>query len=40
VEAYYRKGIKEGSTWNWETIPLQLETCKLDKFGEEYILYI
>ena len=36
VEAYYRKGIKEGSTWNWETIPLQLETCKLDKFGEEY----
>ena len=36
VEAYYRKGIKEGSTWNWETIPLELETCKLDKFGEEY----
>ena len=36
VEAYYKKGIKEGSTWNWETIPLELETCKLDKFGEEY----
>ena len=36
VEAYYKKGKKEGSTWNWETIPLQLETCKLDKFGEKY----
>ena len=35
VEAYYRKGIKEGSTWNLETIPLE-EACKLDKFGEEY----
>ena len=36
VQAYYRRGIKEGSTWNWETIPMQLETCKLEKFGEEY----
>ena len=36
VEAYYKKGKKEGSTWNWETIPLHLETCKLDKFGEKY----
>ena len=36
VQAYYRRGVKDGSNWNWETIPLQLETCKLEKFGEEY----
>ena len=36
VEAYYRKGVKEGSIWKWETIPLELETCKLENFGEKY----
>ena len=36
VKAYYRRGVKEGTTWNWETIPLEIETCQLDKFGEEY----
>ena len=36
VKAYYRRGVKEGTTWKWETIPLEIETCQLDKFGEEY----
>ena len=36
VEAYYRKGVKEGNIWNWETMPLELETCKLENFGEKY----
>ena len=36
VQAYYRKGVKEGGVWNWETIPLELETCQLERFGEEY----
>ncbi len=36
VKAFYRRGVKNGPTWNWETIPLETETCQLDKFGEEY----
>jgi len=36
VKAYYKRGIKEGNVWNWETIPLEIETCKLESFGEEY----
>ena len=36
VQAYYRRGVKDGSNWNWETIPLQIETCQIEKFGENY----
>ena len=36
VKAYYRSGVKKGSHWSWTTIPLQIETCKLEKFGEKY----
>ena len=36
VKAYYKRGKKEGNVWNWETIPLEIETCKLESFGEEY----
>ena len=36
VKAYYRSGVKKGNHWSWTTIPLQIETCKLEKFGENY----
>lgn len=36
VKAYYRSGVKKGSNWSWTTIPLKIETCKLEKFGENY----
>ena len=36
VKAYYKRGKKEGNVWNWETIPLEIETCKLESFGEKY----
>ena len=36
VKAYYRSGVKKGSHWSWTTIPLKIETCKLEKFGENY----
>ena len=36
VEAYYIAGKKEGNLWRWEPIPLDIETCQLDKFGEKY----
>jgi hypothetical protein len=37
VQAYYRRGVKEGSEWIWTTTPLELETCQIEKFGEEYM---
>ena len=37
VQAYYRRGVKEGSEWIWTTTPLELETCQLEKFGEDYM---
>ena len=36
VKAYYRNGVKKGSHWSWTTMPLKIETCKLEKFGEKY----
>jgi len=36
VQAYYRSGVKKGNNWSWTTIPLKIETCKLEKFGENY----
>ena len=37
VQAYYRRGVKDGSEWIWTTTPLELETCQIEKFGEEYM---
>ena len=34
--AFYIRGVKDGNIWNWEKIPLHLEPCKLESFGEEY----
>ena len=34
--AFFRVGKKDGINWNWETIPLDIEKCKLEKFGERY----
>lgn len=36
VKAFYISRIKEGDGWNVQKIPLQIETCKLEKFGENY----
>ncbi len=36
VKAEYKRGIKNGKIWKWETIPLELETCNIEKFGEKY----
>ena len=36
VKAYYINGIKEHNSWIWTNIPLEIETCKLEKFGKNY----
>ena len=36
VKAYFRNGVKKGNNWSWTTIPLKIETCKLENFGENY----
>ena len=36
VKAFYISRIKQGDGWNVQKIPLQIETCKLEKFGENY----
>lgn len=36
VKAYYINGIKEHNSWTWTNIPLEIETCKLEKFGKNY----
>ena len=34
--AFFRVGKKSGNIWSWETIPLEVERCKLEKFGVKY----
>ena len=34
--AFFRIGRKNGLVWNWEVIPLEVEKCKLEKFGAQY----
>ena len=36
VKAFFVRGVKSGGQWTWTKTPLQIETCQLDKFGEEY----
>jgi len=36
VEAYFIEGIKEHNAWTWKNTKLEIETCKLEKFGENY----
>ena len=36
VRAFYISRIKQGDGWNIQKTPLQIETCKLEKFGENY----
>jgi hypothetical protein len=36
VRAFYISRIKQGDGWNVQKIPLELETCQLEKFGENY----
>ena len=35
-KAYFKKGKRESNTWTWTTIPIELETCKIEKFGSKY----
>jgi len=36
VKAYYYSGTKESGTWDFKVTPLDIETCKLEGFGENY----
>ena len=36
VKAFFVSGVRTNGFWNWKTQPLQLETCNLEKFGENY----
>jgi len=36
VKAYYINGIKEHNSWTWTNTSLEIETCKLEKFGKNY----
>ena len=36
VRAFYISRIKQGDGWNVQKTPLKIETCKLEKFGENY----
>ena len=35
-KAYYKKAVRIGSKWNWFVKELELEICKLEKFGKSY----
>jgi len=35
-KAYFKTAKRKGSNWDWEVINLDLEICKLDKFGSFY----
>ena len=34
--AFYKRGVREGDEWKWETKEIELERCKLEKFGSKY----
>ena len=36
VKAYFIRGVKIGKEWKYEQTPLEIEKCKLEKFGEQY----
>ena len=35
-KAYYKKGERSGDIWNWTIKELELERCKLEKFGKAH----
>ena len=34
--AFYKRGSREGEEWIWEVKEVELERCKLEKFGSKY----
>lgn len=36
VKAYFIEGVKDHNSWTWTNTTLEIETCKLEKFGEKY----
>ena len=36
IQAFFRSGKRVNGVWNWSIKPVQLETCKLDKFSPKY----
>ena len=32
-KAYFKRGIREGNNWKWSVKELEIERCKLEKFG-------
>ena len=35
-KAYFKVGHRVKNTWNWEIKPIDLEVCKIEKFGSKY----
>ena len=35
-KAYFKRGVREGEEWIWEVKEVELERCKLEKFGSKY----
>ena len=35
-KAYFKRAEKKGDDFNWDTVELELEPCKLEKFGSSY----
>jgi len=35
-KAYFKVGKRVKNTWNWEIKPIELEVCKIEKFGSKY----
>ena len=34
--AYFKKGKRNGDKWNWEIKEIELERCKIEKFGKSF----
>ena len=35
-KAYYKKAKRENKTWQWEINEIEIEKCKIEKFGKKY----
>ena len=35
-KAFFKKGVREGEEWIWDVKEVELERCKLEKFGSKY----
>ena len=35
-KAFFKRAEKKGDNFTWDTVELELEPCKLEKFGSTY----